>query len=417
MLSATRRSVIQGAGLLLLAVVSVGCARLRGATAQPPPVGPPGVQAATLRGTVVGPDGQPVPEAQVGVTGPKVGGQTLDGLFGSKCNPAGEFEVVTQYYGPQAACCILARSADGTLMGAAASGEFGTAVQIRLQPSGYIHSSILDPEGSPVAGIGTVVIVRADHVPGPVKGPQTDERGEVLIGPLPAGLPVFVGVAGLGHLVPQDTWGATQQLQPGATYELPTLVLDPDGRSVEGTLEDADGKPLPGAQVACYLPQQPLNVATADEQGHFTLTRLPVQGYDVWLIAGDTTKRLYVMAPVNPDAGDKARLVLRPLTSAFGVLRGPDGQALADVPVRVYPRLQGQRQGAVAYLTWGTKWAPRPELVETGNDGSWEITGLIAGGMYRLTPELAGIRLNADTALFEVDREGRPTDVGLMVMR
>jgi len=36
MLSATRRSVIQAAGLLVLAVVSIGCARLRGATAQPP---------------------------------------------------------------------------------------------------------------------------------------------------------------------------------------------------------------------------------------------------------------------------------------------------------------------------------------------------------------------------------------------
>jgi hypothetical protein len=241
----------------------------------------------------------------------------------------------------------------------------------------------------------------------------------VLIGPLPAGLPVFVGVAWeLGHLVAQNTWSRTEiSLGPGETYELPPLTLEPQGRSVEGTLEDAHGKPLPGAQVACYLPQRPLNVATADEQGHFTLTRLPVQGYDVWLIAGDTTRRLYVMAPVDPDAGDKVRLVLRPLTRAFGSLSGPDGRAFADVPVRVYPRLLGQRQGTVAYLTWGTKWVPGPEPAKTGDDGSWEITGLIAGGGYRLTPQLAGIHLSADTALFEVDREGRPTDVGLMVMR
>jgi hypothetical protein len=185
---------------------------------------------------------------------------------------------------------------------------------------------------------------------------------------------------------------------------------------VEGLLEDADGKPLPGAKVACYLPVQPVNSATADEQGRFKLTRLPVRGYDVWLIAADSAKQLYVMSLVDPDPGEKVRLALRPLTSASGFLSGPDGQVLADVRVRMFPTLRARQEGVTTYTMWNTGWVPVPEPVKTAADGSWSISGLIAGGIYALQPETPDARLDFDKSLFEVDREGKPTDFGLMMM-
>ena len=246
---ATRRFADGIARGLALAAVA-GCLVLpRQAKAQAILAGPPEMQTVTLKGTVLGPDGQPVPEAQIGViTTPRF--QTLDQLFSGKCNQAGEFEVVTpdltQYYGPRAACCVLARGADGTLVGAgtAVTGDPSTPVQIRLQASGHIHSSILDPKGQPVAGMGTLVMWKAEHVPGAAEGSHADQIGEVLIGPLPAGLQVGVGVAyELRHPALHNTWdrkGIT--LQPGETCELPPLILDPEGRAVKGTLSGAGPK-------------------------------------------------------------------------------------------------------------------------------------------------------------------------------
>jgi hypothetical protein len=241
----------------------------------------------------------------------------------------------------------------------------------------------------------------------------------VLIGPLPAGLQLSVGVAyELRHLMPQNTWDRKEiTLQPGETYELPPLMLDPEGRAIEGTLQDTDGNPLPGAQVACYLPQWPVNLATADEQGRFRLTRLPVKGYDVWLIAADTAKQLYVMSPVDPDSDQPVRLVLRPLTEAGGLLAGADGQALMGIPVRVFPTMKAQWGGVTVHTVWNTQWVTPPESVKTGEDGSWQISGLIAGGMYSLQAESPDARLDFGAASFEVDREGQPTDCGLMMVR
>jgi len=391
--------------------------------AQAAPAGPPGVQTVTLKGTVIGPDGQPFPDAQVGVIDP-MRGQTLDQVFTGKCNEAGEFEVVVadlaRFYGPQAAYCTFARSADGTLMGAGIvpSSDLGTTLQVRLEACGYIHSSILDPKGQPVAGMGTLVMVKAKYAPGMVEGPHTDQAGAVMIGPLPANLPMGVGVAhDSRHLVAQNVWDRKEiTLQPGETYELAPLTLDPEGRSVEGVLEDADGKPLAGAKVACYLPVQPVNSATADEQGRFKLTRLPVRGYDVWLVAAHTARQLYVVSLADPDPGEKVRLVLRPLTSASGFLSGPDGQVLANVQVRVFPMLKARCEGVTTYTMWNSEWVSVPEPVKTAADGSWSISGLIAGGMYALQPETPDARLDFDKSLFEVDRQGKPTDFGLMMM-
>jgi hypothetical protein len=252
-----------------------------------------------------------------------------------------------------------------------------------------------------------------------IAGPQTNELGQVLIGPLPAGLQVGVGVGYESrHLVPQNTWDRKEiTLQPGETYELPPLAVDPGGRAVEGTLEDAEGKPLAGAQVACTEPQWPVNVATTDEQGRFRLTHLPVEGYDVWLIAAETTKQLYVMSQVDPNSGEQVRLVLRPLTEAGGLLAGPDGQALSDVPVRIFPMLKCRWQGMTVDATWHTDWVPLPQPVKTAEDGWWQVSGLIAGAMYALQPEVPGARLDLEEGIFEVDREGKPTDLGPMVVR
>ncbi len=391
--------------------------------AQATPAAPPQAKTVPLKGRVLGPDGKPFAGAEVGVIDPaKGGGATLEGLFIGKCSATGEFELavvdVSTWGGWRPPYGVLARSGDGTLMGGAtiAGGDVAKPIEVRLRTAGYIHTSVLSPEARPLPDIGTWIGIR--DAGAAVQGPHTNDRGEVRVGPLPAGLQLRLVVAfELEHLVPQNVWDRKEiTLHPGETYELAPLTLDPQGRSIEGVLEDADGKPLAGAKVACYLPSWPVNAATADEQGRFKLTRLPVRGYDVWLIAADTAKQLYIMAPVDPDSGEKVRLVLRPLTSAGGFLSGPEGQVLAGVQVRIFPTLRARREGVTSYTMWNTQWVSVPQPVKTAADGAWQVKGLVAGGMYSWQPEMPDARLNFEKGLFEVDRQGKPTDLGLMTV-
>jgi hypothetical protein len=392
------------------------------ATGQARPEQSPQLKTVDLLGTVLGLEGQPAPGADIGVIDPAKGPLRLDRLLTTKCGAAGEFELtatdLSEWYGPRATYVVVARSGDGTLVGVAlvAASDAGKPVEVRLQAAAYIHSSVLDPNGKPLPGVGTGLAVTSGYMTVRADGPRTTESGEVRLGPLPAGLPLRVSVAHeLQHLVPQDTWRRVPiTLQPGETCELPPLVMDPEGRSVEGTLEDAEGRSLAGAQVVCYLPGWPLNVATTDERGRFRLTRLPVKGYDVWLMAADTAKQLYVMSPVDPDSGETVRLVLCPLTSASGLLIGQDGQVLADIPVRLVPMLKAQRESVTSYTVWDAEWVRTPQPANTAEDGSWQIDGLIPGGMYSVRAEGPNARLDFRDSFIEVDREGKPTDIGLM---
>jgi len=376
-----------------------------------------------LTGRVLGPDGQPVPGAEVGVMSHSTEMRRLDDVFTTACGQAGEFALVTQdqsWLGRQwPAYWLFARAQGGALMGASivTNGSAGTPIEIRLDGPGYIRTWVRDPDGFPLAGVQTHIWACKAGI-SLAEGPQTDEQGEADIGPLPAGPLVNVSVPQeLRHLVAENVWdGEEITLEPGQTYELPPLTLDPDGRSIEGTLEDADGNPLPGARVASNLPVSPPNVATADERGRFKLTRLPVQGFDVWLIAGDAAKQLYAMAPVDPDLREDVQLVLRPLATARGLLRHYGGQALAGVEVCVVPMVEERSPAMTWHERWSTEWIhlPPPKPAKTAEDGSWQVSGLVAGGVYSLQPKTGYRDQMFDAKLFEVDPEGKPTDLGPM---
>ena len=50
-------------------------------------------------------------------------------------------------------------------------------------------------------------------------------------------------------------------------------------------------------------------------------------------------------------------------------------------------------------------------------DGSWSASGLVAGGTYSLHSSTPGVDPGLEEGSFEVDREGKATDVGAMILR
>jgi hypothetical protein len=83
----------------------------------------------------------------------------------------------------------------------------------------------------------------------------------------------------------------------------------------------------------------------------------------------------------------------------------------------MFPTLKCQWQGVTVYTFWHTDWVPLLQPVRTAEDGSWQVSGLVAGAMYALQPEVPGAYLDFERDLVQVDREGRATNSGLMMMR
>ena len=60
-----------------------------------------------------------------------------------------------------------------------------------------------------------------------------------------------------------------------------------------------------------------------------------------------------------------------------------------------------------------TPWVPLPDPMKAAE----EIGGLIPGAMYGLQLEASGAYIDLQESLFEANRDGEPTDVGIMVAR
>jgi hypothetical protein len=69
------------------------------------------------------------------------------------------------------------------------------------------------------------------------------------------------------------------------------------------------------------------------------------------------------------------------------------------------------------YSFWNSEWVLTPEPVKTTPEGAWNVEGLVPGAMYGLQPDVPGAHLDSEQGLLEVDREGKPTDLGLLMMR
>ena len=69
------------------------------------------------------------------------------------------------------------------------------------------------------------------------------------------------------------------QVGQGQLGQLKNLVLKKADRTVRGLVEDAEGKPVPGAVVGASVPggSDPLGFAVTDSQGRFVLEQLSEQ--------------------------------------------------------------------------------------------------------------------------------------------
>jgi hypothetical protein len=371
--------------------------------------------------------GKPAVGARVGVLQGvtrelRLGDTTLDNCYSTTTDANGAFEVYPPGLGdstprPHSGWSIWARDDARGLIGAV---TFRTTpaqpLEIRLAPASYVHTRALDAEGKPIPGLRMSVSLA--EVGFTDARPSMDERGEVRIGPLPAGFPLRVYFSGiLDYLALNDDWADEAKpeitLTAGETRELPVLTVGVAQGTLRGTVVGQDGQPVAAADVRIIIPSAFPTKTLTDAQGSFALTGLLPTRDDLWVLASRPVEHLHVAQKVGPTTRE-CRLALRPLTSVRGQLANAQGQPVTDAHV-----------AAVTFLpvgagdteeNWFPPERPTPDSAHTDAEGFWEIEGLVSGAPYRAL--ISNTVLSFDKGRLAVAADAdNPVDVGLVMPR
>lgn len=163
-------------------------------------------------------------------------------------------------------------------------------------------------------------------------------------------------------------WGqAPITLTAGETRELPTIIVNPAGRSLQVFVGDAAGKPVKDAQLFVAGARTP---QLTDDKGQVTLTKLPLRG-KITLIAAHPTEEWFATELVEPTGDYWPGLLLKPLGKATGLLISKPGGKPMD-GYQVYVSLGGND-------FWRLDQSLRPRLnlmasrrdLTTDADGRW----------------------------------------------
>lgn len=290
-------------------------------------------------GRLLGPDGMPVPTAQIAVgfahDGPHVArttAQVLGGRFRARVPPGakGGLKLSVQN----------ARDAHGRPLNALPLrlGVPSTSpkdLTIRLEKAGSVRGQVLDGDARPVSGIVLHLYLK-DRKPNALqRGPLTaysDADGRFhFTGVVPGVLSLRLGYA--PNLVvppPQDV----QAGQKGIVVSIKRL------RTIAGTVVGLDGLPVAGATVHLGGPtalySRRYSTATTNHAGKFTLTRIPdgvmhtVSAVPPYEKDGETVAGMLV----NIEAGSHDLVIkLRQGVTIAGTVLGTDGEAVIDCRV------------------------------------------------------------------------------------
>ena len=287
------------------------------------------------------------------------------------------------------------------------------AVALALHPAVAVRGRVIDKAGG--AGVKDVLLMVNQVKPQQARDwTTTDAQGGYTAYIKPASVSLFVQRTPNSHLAP----GNQQPPQVDGTRDVtyPDIALERAAR-LDGVVVDAAGKPVPGAQVSCLVPdfqmaflgREPTPVT--DSQGRFTVTRLDPNDSAPFRAR---TARAVTAAPVivvPADQSGPVRLVLSE-DKAFrlrGTVVDVAGKPIPDAVVRVEWSFH---YASKKYPGWGsgvsllTHW--------TDADGRFETDALWPGEEYRVRVTAPGYG-DAESVRF-TGRPGVAHDLGRLTL-
>ncbi|MCE5237370.1 carboxypeptidase-like regulatory domain-containing protein [bacterium] len=338
----------------------------------------------TIKGQVLLPDGQPATGALLTMLG------GFEGRAMPDLQPEARFEL--KLPDPPTTPGPLSYQSQPTLLvteptrnlAAAIQSPFADSLTVALQPAATVSVLIADEQNHPLPGFRvSVSYPMGEHSWMSQGSVVSDALGLVRLALLPPGFKLRVTPdTTLQQLMVNDTAlrEAEFVLKPGEERQLPTIIVNPAGRSLNVFVGEADGKPVAGAQVYAPGAQTP---ALTDAAGKVTLTKLPLKG-KVLLIAFHPTEERLAVESVDPDAGVWPGLIVKPRGTTTGMLIAkPGGKPLEGWQVWCWARGDIWRLPYEVQQRLGTSGGERPRST-TDAQGRWRLEGLIPGLEYQL---------------------------------
>jgi len=296
-----------------------------------------------LSGSVIDADQRPVPGASV-VFGGSIGQRGL-GEASARTDAEGRFTIDVPPGTNREGGLMLAAYAPekglGTLSFIPAKNP---APVIRLLGAGSIVATVKGPDGQPAEGAviafwldqgkrADLPAASAEFQPWLYEQASYDPRLVNMSAATDAGGRLSIPGAPVGTYWAWVTWRDIQMKAPGQASVRPggsasLEITIKSGAVIEGRVRDTEGKPVAGANVSGWDPQnqsgeQHSSTARSDADGHFTLRGVLGEN---WVVSASATG--YLEAPQQPaHPGDKSvEIRLTPLGWIDGVVIGPDGK-------------------------------------------------------------------------------------------
>jgi protocatechuate 3,4-dioxygenase beta subunit len=334
-----------------------------------------------LAGQVLGPDGEPVAEAEVTFSGQGQPGQGQPGMPHTQTDSRGRFvfdevcegrvSLFAHGYGPpetRPGVLTFMASQSGAAV-SAQGGDTNVIIRIRaLNPDAttdpYVSTAgrVFDPSGEPVP----VVMLRVWQVSGASEPALSKGNGEYIIyrqlPPADSGAPAVRSV-----LVGRDrrhNLAATCDL--GDTVTNIDLHLKP-GVTVTGSVLEGEDTPVTNAFVSLYMTlksaSKELDKTRTDAAGSFLFKALPQEGeYYVNVMA--IGQKVVTHVAAQPDNAQPSELKVPPIKlpatlQLAGKVVGPDGEPVPNLWVQVAAR----RSKTDAQGRFVAEYVPRGKLM------------------------------------------------------
>lgn len=363
------------------------------------------VDGRTIRGMVLGIDGQPCPGATVRL----LGYQALPGReqSGTTTTDAdGRFELRVEVLRPAPLMGLMARSLEGDVAVATCTRAQTAPLTLCLQTPAWASAAVVDPEGRPLT-LERVEINALMVLPEGMFLPLQPETrcavGRVTVGPLPAGVTLrfSLGPNTIDRSPSTGGWDAPiVYTEPDGRIELPDVVLNLAGQEVSGRVLDPQERPVAGALMTMYGLPGSTNFVETDENGGFHLTGLRSWGSFVALVATPDGE-LCCAQRLDPADPVPATIVLAPPAVVEGQLLDAEGRPCPGVEVRV----RGQ------WNRWdrdNLRTLPGLDLRGSGSTvtdaaGRWRVEGLVPGveASVEAWNQISNMRASASIEMLE----------------
>ncbi len=201
--------------------------------------------------------------------------------------------------------CLVARHKGRNLAVAEVAGEAGSTAELKLRPGVTLTGEVVDPNGGAIAGAELRIMLRVSNWGsslGRNRDVKTNAEGKFEVAAIPANQRYNVTALAQGY--GQAEIDLEEGRVTGDRVDVGRFELAVANLSVTGQVVDAEGEPVPKADVHCYgdgRTGQPDVRTQADAEGKFTLAGVCTGR--IRISANSRVEGTYIYGNVETDGG------------------------------------------------------------------------------------------------------------------